>query len=159
MPHLWPNWPISIPGWKTIPFVAEHTHTAHITKNCFEPVFYYKSMLEKVWMHAKNSAIFSFKALSSGICSYMFMQFFLWLKCTGSTEHQVPPFRNTKIEMWKLASEFQFSFFLWKLKIENRYQILIFVFLKDWNLKFDVEFQFSFFWKLKIEVHFRFLIF
>ena len=82
-------------------------------------------------------------SLSSGDCSiYAFSHF------------HVPEVRNKdqcgnrKIKIWKLASEFQFSFFV---KIENWHQILIFVFLRDWKLKFDVEFQFSFFWKLKIE--------
>ena len=63
-----------------------------------------------------------------------------------------------KIKIWKLASEFQFSFFC---ETENWYQILIFVFLRDWKLKFDVEFQFSIFlenenWKLKCIFVFQF---
>ena len=36
-------------------------------------------------------------------------------------------------------------------KMKIGIQISIFVFLRDWKLKFDVEFQFSLFWKLKIE--------
>lgn len=114
-------------------------------------VFYYKSMLEKVSMHAKNPAIFSFKALSSGICSFKaFSDFHVPRKYgTGA---------DFGIEKSKLKIGIRISIFIfcenWKLMSNFN-----FVLLWDWKLKFDVEFQFSFFRKLKIEVHFRFSVF
>lgn len=72
----------------------------------------------------------------------------------GSTEQA--PISESKNWNWKLASEFQFSFFV---KIENWCPILISFFfgIENWNLM--LNFNFRLFRKLKIEVHFRFSVF
>ena len=94
----------------------------------------------------------------SGFSFFNFVEKRLALEFTHLEVRNKDRCGNQKVKIWKLASEFQFSFFV---KIENWKLIsnFNFVFLRDWKLKFDVEFQFSFFWKLKIEEHFRFSIF
>ena len=88
-------------------------------------------------INAKNPAIFNFKALSCGLCSFK-----------AFDDLNVPEvknrfwFRNRKIEIWKLASEFQFLFFV---KIGKSF----FWGIENWNLM--LNFNFRFFWNLKIE--------
>lgn len=79
-------------------------------------VFYYKSMLEKVSMHAKNPAIFSFKALASGICSFK-----------AFSDFHVP-------RKYGRGANFGIE----KLKLKIGIRISIFIFL--WKLKIDVQF-------------------
>ena len=60
----------------------------------------------------------------------------VWSTRSKSHEPDInTPCSNRKTEIAKLTSEFQFPF---SVKIENWYQILSFVFLVDWKLKFDV---------------------
>ena len=81
---------------------------------------------------AKNLAILSLNATFRSL----FVQGFFRL-----TNQKLEPRTGNKflfeqkIEIGKLPSKFQFPF---SVKIENCYQVLIFVFIVDWKLKFEV---------------------
>lgn len=82
----------------------------------------------------------------------LFVPGFLWLIWIKDCRLEIKTgCCNRKIEIWKLASEVQFIF---SVNTEKRYQILSFLFLVGWKLKFKSSF--SIFWKLKIKVRFWF---
>ena len=113
-----------------------------------------KTNVSLIWGRpvAKKMWAFSFKFTVNG---FHYFPVFVrsWLSLTDLKEGPQTGNKtgccNRKIEIWKLASEVQFIF---SVNIEKRCQILSFVFLVGWNLKF--ESSFSIFWKLKIKVRF-----